>query len=146
MGALKGFVIADEKEAKRLGDLADFAADESELVQKAIGFDEIGALQQVMFGTELLWHKWGDKHLLYNDEGSFVFRLPDGLIRALSELRSAEVAPLTKRWLRILLEEVWSGQSMKELELPTRNFLKDLKGLAAKAVEANKPILMWLSM
>jgi hypothetical protein len=85
----------------------------------------------------------GDR-LIYmeNEEGPWVFHLPDVIPRTLSTLEDGDMPGLAGRWLQGEETRDYLGMHVGVLVAA----LKDLRDLSRQAVAADKSLLLWVSL
>ena len=84
-----------------------------------------------------------DDKLIYkeNEDGPWVFHLPDVIPRTLSTLEDDEIPGLAERWLQGA-EAGEGGARVEDIVLA----LQELRNLSKQALAANKSLLLWMCL
>jgi len=137
MGALTDLILATE------GELASVPADDIPinvlpgLDVKGVGTLELECLHEVLFGDAGSFPETGPE----SEDGPWLNRVPDSLVRRLAELDEPAVRAVAARWAatdqlshhRVAVEDVTSR-------------LLEMCAFAKKAIEVGKPVFLWTSL
>ncbi len=142
MGILTELVIANIKDADDIARFSDPSEKWTGISAEGLDQVKLSTLRSIVTNKEYE-DGWIDdfRFLAGNqEEGPWVFAVPDALCSALAGFPESRLKAIAKQWLRT--EEIQMDEwSLEEVE--TR--LKDLLDLFKNAKRENKTVLMWMS-
>jgi hypothetical protein len=146
MSILTDFVVADISEAQRIGDSLSPSWQFEGLGEKGIDHVKLATLYALLTDQPYDTDFMSEDSLLYvaSDDGPWVHRVPDDMVRRLANLAESEYSRIAEKWSQT--EEFTHKHSGFTPDLArerTEAFLRRIAPLARYSLAENKILMMW---